>query len=67
MGYWVLLAIIIPMSRTTIQQVTNLDTQTKQCKKRFGVYARAIAEKLNEVYIEGNFIDTPNKKSNIEL
>ena len=31
------------------------------------MYNRAIADRLNEVYIEGNFIDTPNNKPNIEL
>ena len=55
------------MSRTTIQRVTNLEPQIEQCKKRFDVYDRAIAERCNEVYIEGNFIDIPNNKPNIEL
>ena len=55
------------MSRTTVQRVTNLELQTEQCKKLFEVYYRAIAERFNEVYIEGNFIDTPNNKPNIEL
>ena len=31
------------------------------------MYDRAIADRFNEVYIEGNFIDTPNNKTNIEL
>ena len=31
------------------------------------MYNRAIADRLNEVYIEGNFIDNPNNKPNIEL
>ena len=31
------------------------------------MYNRAIADRLNEVYIEGNFIDTPNNKPNIEV
>ena len=31
------------------------------------MYDSAIAERLNEVYIEGNFIDTPNNKPNIEI
>ena len=44
-----------------------MESQTEQRKKRFEVYDRAIAERFNEVYIEGNFIDTPNKKPNIEL
>ena len=67
MSYWVFPASGIPMSRTTVQRVTNLESQTEQCKKRFEVYDRAIVEIFNEVYIEGNFIDTPNNKTNIEL
>ena len=55
------------MSRTTVQQITNLESQKEQCKKFFEVYNRAIAEMFNEIYIEGNFIETPNNKPNIEL
>ena len=55
------------MSRTTVQRVTNLESQTEQCKKRFEVYDKAISDRFNEVYIEGIFIDTPNNKPNIEL
>ena len=55
------------MSRTTVQRITNLESETEQCKKRFEVYDRAIADIFNEVYIEGNFIDTPRNKPNIEL
>ena len=67
MSYWVLTASGIPMSRTTVQRVTNLESQTEQCKKRFEVYNRSISDRFNAVYIEGNFIDTPNNKPNIEL
>ena len=31
------------------------------------MYRRSITDRSNEVYIEGNFIDTPNNKPNIEL
>ena len=44
-----------------------MESQTEQFKKSFEVYDRAIAEMFNEVYIEGNFIETPNNKPNIEL
>ena len=67
MSYWVLPASGIPMSRTTVQKFTNLESQTEQCNKRFEVYDRDIPEIFNDVYIEGNFIDTPNNKPNIEL
>ena len=66
-SYWVLPASGILMSRTTVQRVTNLESQTEQCKKGFEVYGRAISDRFNEVYIEGNFLDTPNNKPNIEL
>ena len=55
------------MSRTTVQLVTNLESQTEQCKKHFEVYDRAIADIFNELYIEGNFIGAPNNKPNIEV
>ena len=42
--------------------ITNI-----KCNKHFEVYDRAIAYRFNEVYIEGNFIDTPNSKPNIEI
>ena len=42
-SYWVLPASGIPMSRTTVKRVTNLESQTKQCKKRFSVYDKRIA------------------------
>ena len=31
------------------------------------MYDRALTYRFNEVYIEGDFIDTPNTKPNIEL
>ena len=31
------------------------------------MYDRVTEERFNEVYIEGNFIDTPNNKTSIEL
>ena len=31
------------------------------------MYDRAISDRLNEVHIGGNFIDTPNNKPNLEL
>ena len=57
----------ITISRTTVQKVTHLESQTEQCKKRFEVYEIAIGYRFNGFYIEGNFIDTPNNKPNIEL
>ena len=67
MSYWVLPASGILMSITTVQRVKKLESQTEQCKRRFELYDRAIADRFNEVYIECNFIDTPNNRPNIEL
>ena len=55
------------MSRTTVQRVTNLESKTDQRNKHFEVYDRSISNRFNKVYIEGNFIDTTNNKTNIEL
>ena len=49
MSYWVLTASGIPMSRTTVQQVTNLESQTEQHKKLFEVYDRSVADRFNEL------------------
>ena len=46
-SYWVFPASGIPMSRTTVQQVTNLESQTQKCNIRFEVYERAISDRLN--------------------
>ena len=67
MSYWILSASGIPMYSTTVQKVTNLESQTEQCKKSFEMYDRSIAERFNEVHIEGKFINSPNNKPNIEL
>ena len=67
MSYWVLPESGIPMSRTNVQRVTNLESQTEKCKKRLKVYNRAIVDRFNDLYIEGYLIDTPNNKPNIEL
>ena len=67
MSYWLFSESGKPMSRTTVQRVTKLEPQTEKCKKRFEMYDRAILDRFNVVYIEGNFVDTPNNKPNIEL
>ena len=62
LSYWVLPSSGIPMSRTTVQRVTNLESQTEQCKKRFSVYDKRIAERFNENYLQNN-----NDKPAVEL
>ena len=49
MSYWVLPKIGIPISRTTVQRVTHLETQTDANRKRFEHYDTAITERFHEV------------------
>ena len=56
MSYWVLPDSGISMSHTTVQRVTNLESQTKQCKKRLSVYDKSIAERFNEKYIDAYYL-----------
>ena len=52
MSYWVLKKSDIPISRTTVQRVTHLETQTDANKKRFEHYVTAINERSHEVYTQ---------------
>ena len=67
MSYWVLPASGIPMSRTTVQRVTNLESHMDQCKKRFSVYDERIAEKFNEKYIDADYLQNNNDKPDVKL
>ena len=58
---------VIPMSRTTVQRVTNLESQTEQCKKIFSVYDKRIAEIFNEKYIDANYLQNNNDKPAVEI
>ena len=61
MSYWILPASGIPVSRTTVQRITNLEAQTDQCKKRFEVYNRRIAERSNETYVKAEYLEQHGK------
>ena len=67
MNYWVLPASGIPMSRTTVQRVTNIESQTEQCKKIFSVYDKSIAEIFNEKYIDADYLQNNNDKPAVKL
>ena len=43
MSYWVLTSSGIPITRTTVQRVANLEAQTEQCKRRFDAQDKHIA------------------------
>ena len=55
------------MSHTTVQIVTNIESQTEQCKKRFSVYDKSIAERFNENYIDADYLQNNNDKPTVEL
>ena len=67
MSYWVLPASGIPMSRTTVKIVTNLESQTDQCKKIFSVYDKRIAERINEKYIDADYLQNNNDKPAVKI
>ena len=53
-SYWVLPSSGIPIARTTVQRVTNLEAQTEQCRRRFDAYDNRLAERFNEKFISAN-------------
>ena len=55
------------MSRNMLQRVTNIESQTEKCKKRFSVYDKRIAEIFNEKYIDANYFQNNNDKPAIKL
>ena len=61
MSYWIFPFSGIPVSRTTVQQIRNLEAQTDQCKKRFEVYDRRISERYNETYVEAEYLEQDGK------
>ena len=54
MSYRVLPSSGIPIARTTVQRVTDLEAQTEQCRRRFDAYEKRIAERFNEKFISAN-------------
>ena len=51
-SYWVLPKSGIPISRTTVQRVTHLETQTDANRKRLEHYDRAITERFHDIYTQ---------------
>ena len=56
MSYWVLPVSGIPISITTVQRVTNLESDTNQNQKHFEVYYKRISDRFKEEYIGENYI-----------
>ena len=67
MSYWVLPASVIPIARTTVQRVTNLESQTEQCRRIFDFYDKQIAQRFNETFISSNEEEHERTKTAIEL
>lgn len=67
MSYWILPSTGIPISRTTVQRVTNLESSTDSCKRRFEEYDKRIARRFNEQYISPRDSDYPDEKPDIEI
>ena len=42
-------------------------SQTEQCKKRFSLYDKRIAERFNENYIDADYLQNNNDKPAVEL
>ena len=52
MSYWILRESSIPVSRTTVQRVTYIETCTNASKQRFESYDKAIKEIFHKKYPE---------------
>ena len=66
MSYWVLPVSGVPIARTTVQRITNLEAQTAQCKRRFDAYDKHIAERFNEEFITPNLAECEWDKPKME-
>ena len=67
MSYWVLPKSGIPISRTTVQRVTHLETQIDANKKRFKHYDKDINERFHEVYTQEYFSVPRSDKPTMEM
>ena len=66
-SYWVLPKSGIPISRTTVQRVKHLETQTDANRKRFEHYDTAITERFHEVYTQEYFSEPSSDKPIMEI
>ena len=67
MSYWELPRSGIPISRTKVQLVTQLETQTDANMKRFEQYDTAITERFHEVYTQESFSAPSSDKPTVEM
>ena len=67
MSYWVFPKSGIPISRTKVQRVTHLGTQTDTNKKLFKHYDIAINEIFHELYTQESFSAPSSDKATLEV
>ena len=67
MRYWILPASGIPLSRTTVQRSTYLDTCTDSNKSRLKVFYDAIQERFHEKYDEATFASESSSNPKMEI
>ena len=66
MSYWVLPSSGIPISRTTVQQVTVLEICTDSNKARFKAFDKAMQEHFHDRYEDTTFTGATNSKPTME-
>ena len=62
MSSWILPESGVPVSKSTVQQVTNLEGQTDQNKKRSDSYVKIIAYLFNEQNLGDGYLEIHGKK-----
>ena len=67
MSYWVLPSSGIPISRTTVQRVTFLETCTDSNKARFKAFDEAMQERFQDRYEDTTFTGATNSKPTMEM
>ena len=67
MSYWVFPKSGIPISRTTLQRVTHLETSIDANRKRFKHYHTAITERFHDVYTQESFSATSSNNPTMEM
>ena len=67
MSYWVLPVSEIPISRTLMQMVTNLESSTNQNHKHFEAYDKRVADRFKEEYIRANYLNNHHQKPDVKI
>ena len=67
MSYWVLPVSGIPISRTTVQMVTNLESETNQNQKQFEVNNKHVVDRFKVEYIGANYLQNHHQKTDVEI